>query len=525
MRRAILSEVSDELSELLHRQHEFLSRQQGLRLILGLRRYLKVLKQDPRLRALLEDLRSEADQALATFSAHQRLVLSKLEPLRRRFEELVPGEPTERKHNAGGAPAGPGPPAAQQAPEAQGSAVPAGDVPEVGADRREPSTANKPEDATLECATTEAYYSLSNWDATAQAIRLGPPPPLPGDDTVSPTDTLLHILSTRLSHLRFLVPKSYGVFSESDTDLRPDLADLANEVATIAGTHARVQRRLVEETMLGAAFALLRVQALVDELEDPPPTAPHQPRVLDWPTALLRQRFGPLAGLDVREMLHAPRRQSPRHFLGDEEQRLDQLVAGIREELDVLHEELRRRLGTTRSRLALIGRFRQRCQWYEYESLRRLVEADTRRAEDLLTRELVRFLFDHGLNPITKPLTGRLEPDVLDPSLSPSFYVEAKQYAEPARDRLLRGVWQAHETLANLARTQYEVREGFYIVFRLGGPRYSFPERIAGEGWSLYPVVIDLAPNVGSRGGRQALGFTVDELQPRPVYEGPPQTD
>jgi hypothetical protein len=52
--------------------------------------------------------------------------------------------------------------------------------------------------------------------------------------------------------------------------------------------------------------------------------------------------------------------------------------------------------------------------------------------EDRLTVELARFLFDQGLNPLTKPLIGGLEPDLLDSSVPSAFYVEAKQYVGSA---------------------------------------------------------------------------------------------
>lgn len=59
--------------------------------------------------------------------------------------------------------------------------------------------------------------------------------------------------------------------------------------------------------------------------------------------------------------------------------------------------------------------------------------------QDRLTGELARYLFDAGLSPLTKPLTGGLQPDLLDPLAS--FYVEAKQYARSsACGEIVKGV-------------------------------------------------------------------------------------
>jgi hypothetical protein len=428
--------VLEDRVELLDRQHAFMQRQGGVRFALQLRRDFEVLEGDPRLRALLEDLRQEAFEAVDRFMTHEAEIVEQLRPLREELERLAPDDPAHE-------------------------------------------------------------VSLANWDGHASH---DPEPPQPNTDNVSRADILIDILERR--------------FEELDI-LQPDVNSLLHRIEAVAADHRPVQHRLVQDAVTHAGYSVVRLHALFEALEDRPSAqADTEPRSVDWPTALMRQRFGTLAALAIRVTL--TRRRGDRALIDHPEQIVEATVAAAKEELDLLHEELRRRIGTTRSRLALIHRFKQRCEWYDYEALRELAAAHTRRAEDLLTRELVRFLFEQGLNPIAKPLMGRLEPDVLDPSLTPSFYVEAKQYARSCRATLLRGVWQAHETLSTLANTRYDVREGHFVVFRRSGPRYCFPESVEGTSWVLYPVLIDLGRDFGSRGGRQAEAFTIPDLEPRP---------
>ncbi|MDQ4126326.1 MAG: hypothetical protein M3134_12135 [Actinomycetota bacterium] len=450
-----------DLLELLDRQRTFLDRQHDVRFVLHLRRYFALLDADARVRVLLDDLHAEAYAALDAFSAHQQTVAHRLRPLREQLEAA--GDPLEPQRSPGDA----------------------------------------------------QYLSFEHWDSRYASLLDSAPPPQPGTENVSVVDILLHILQRRLHRIRFEVPEHSGrVIHETGDDRRPELAKLAGSVAEIAGEHQRVQQRLTDDTAVLAPFALLRLRGIVEALDVSPPRAravgDEEP--IDWVTALVRQRFGALAALVVKE---APERGRPvRGLVPDAADRLSELVAAAKDELDVVHEEIRLRLGLTRSRLALIHRFKQRCEWYEHNSLRAIAERRSSTAEAALTRELVRFLFDQGLNPITRPLTGRLEPDLLDPALTPSFYVEVKQYVRSARQYLREGVWQVHDTMATLAATRYEVRDAFYVVFRRGGPRYSFPAEVRGERWRIYPVLIDLAPNVGSRGGGQAKTIPADELEP-----------
>lgn len=189
---------------------------------------------------------------------------------------------------------------------------------------------------------------------------------------------------------------------------------------------------------------------------------------------------------------------------GGQAELADEQVADLRTGLARLSLKLHRRIGATRSRRALIIRFKQRAEWHDAARLREVASTVSGRGgiEDRLTEELARFLFDQGLNPLTKPLVGGLEPDLLDPSEFPAFYVEAKQYGASARSTIRKAFAQILDTVGRLQSDAYPVHEAFCVVFRRGGPRYELPEWVQAQGYRVYFTLVDIGPRDES-GARQ----------------------
>jgi hypothetical protein len=132
--------------------------------------------------------------------------------------------------------------------------------------------------------------------------------------------------------------------------------------------------------------------------------------------------------------------------------------------------------------------------------------------EDRLTAEFARYLFDQGLSPLAKPMTGGLQPDLLDPTAR--FYVEAKQYSDSARGDIVRAVAQVLDTVARLRGSQYEVEEAFCVVFRRSGPYYDLPHLLRTETYRLHLVLVDLAPaaEAGRRQREKPAVIAADEF-------------
>jgi len=181
-------------------------------------------------------------------------------------------------------------------------------------------------------------------------------------------------------------------------------------------------------------------------------------------------------------------------------------VADLRSSTEWLHEDLRRRIGTTRSRLALVYRFKLRCEWHDRDRMLKVADDASLGGgpEDRLTAEFARYLFDQGLSPLAKPMTGGLQPDLLDPTAR--FYVEAKQYSDSARGDIVRAVAQVLDTVGRLRGSQYEVEEAFCVVFRRSGPYYDLPHLLRTETYSTAPRAC--GPGTRRRGWATAEGET-----------------
>jgi hypothetical protein len=111
--------------------------------------------------------------------------------------------------------------------------------------------------------------------------------------------------------------------------------------------------------------------------------------------------------------------------------------------------------------------------------------------EDRLTAEFARYLFDQGLSPLSEPMTGGLQPDLLDPAAR--FYVEAKQYDSGARGDIVKAIAQVMDTVGRLRGGQYEVEEAFCVIFRRKGPYYDLPNTLRTHNYRLHLVLVDLA--------------------------------
>ncbi len=167
--------------------------------------------------------------------------------------------------------------------------------------------------------------------------------------------------------------------------------------------------------------------------------------------------------------------------------------------------EMKRRARKGFSHNALLRRYKTRCEWYAREEMRALGESadEAARPEDRLVEHLAEFLFDHGLNPLSTPMTGPVRPDLLDLT-APRFglYIEAKQHEDlqGAKKATRTGLRQIADT-ANMLES-LRVHEAFLVVFRRRGELVSFvPETLQLGRLTVHIVRVDIAPRdeVGSR--------------------------
>jgi hypothetical protein len=459
--RSNTADVFEDTRDLLNWQTDFLLRQEtDAEFLVQVPAYLQTLREEPRLAIHMQDLDREAAELLSAHEPHDAQMAPGLSRVR---DELV-----------------------QRVPEADDSreAPPSGRVTDV----------------------RQWQMTLASFDRVASG-ELQPGPT--SGRGLGRTGWLVEILTAKLESLQHPTQDNFGVLSRSEQNQRPDLDDLALRIGNAARRHEHFVNgvRLAERTSGG--LALKRLDALIDTL-NPPPALIESPEDIPFHFSDVLCHISSGGHALFLTVYGDPLDRAHTQFVADR-------VCDLRKDVQRLHDELRRRTGTTASRLALVLRFKHRAEWYDRDRLRGLAEAQgAGTIEDRLTGELVRFLFDQGLSPLTKPMLGSLQPDVFDPSLRPAFYVEAKQYGTNGNPRqtLLRSIAQVHDTAGTMRGDPYGVHEAFVVVFRRGGPRYSLPERLPGDGWTTHLVLVDISPvqESGSRARRQPVNLMVSDF-------------
>jgi hypothetical protein len=194
---------------------------------------------------------------------------------------------------------------------------------------------------------------------------------------------------------------------------------------------------------------------------------------------------------------------------------LEDVASDSRNDASLLFNELRQRVLLGWSRQSIVRRYAARCQAFDAARLREVAAAETRKAEDELTRDFARYLFDQGLTPLLNVEIGRLRPDVIDIAGRTTFYVEAKQYSERnPRSMLLKAYQQVWSTWGRL-RAQYTCPEAFLVVFRRSGPRVELPAELRFTGLILHSVLIDISADAGSTEKQSPIEFAAHELLPQ----------
>ena len=112
---------------------------------------------------------------------------------------------------------------------------------------------------------------------------------------------------------------------------------------------------------------------------------------------------------------------------------LEDRVAELRGCVERVGDELCARLGTTRSRAAFVRRFKHRCEWHDRGRMLAVANDDRLGggAGDRVTAEFARYLFDAGLNPITRLLGRRPASERFDPTTT----FQSRPRSTPAASR------------------------------------------------------------------------------------------
>jgi hypothetical protein len=210
----------------------------------------------------------------------------------------------------------------------------------------------------------------------------------------------------------------------------------------------------------------------------------------------------------IRAIVYGDSEERPLNRTTDQQRR--SLLEKIKILLKRVYEAIRQEIGTTQLYLHLINRYRLRSQWYNQTSLIDLVTEDNgnykSNREDLLTKDLALFLFDNGVTAQYRIRFGKHEFDLLGIDVEDPIFIEAKAYKDSgAKRELIDGVAQLHSYLSNIEGYK-SIREAYYVVYRLAGSIYEFPEMINTNRFTIFPVLVDLG--LSQESGRK---------QPKPI--------
>jgi hypothetical protein len=481
---AILGAV-DALVELLDRQVDFLLRQtDSAAFLIQVEPFLWALRTEPRLAAYLDDLLEDVVHVIAAMEEVDGELTSELVQLRRELVELRP--------------------------------------------EADDSSAEPPAEADAPAAKLQARLSYKGTLAYFDEWSRSEPEPFNADGDGGLAKTLLGILRTKDTAYLHEVdsaatakePEPEGNPGDVFTAGPPPLEDAQNppredpldawrrRLRNVQRRYDYAVRLLRLRTRTSAGLALFNLEAVPDELNPPA-------RILDEDDDDALSAANDLMRWRSSESYSLFKLAWQERVDAADLRVIDKRVADLRDAVERLREDLHRRIGATRSRLALVNRFKLRCEWHDRE--RMLAVADDGRLpggpEDRLTGEFARYLFDAGLSPLTKPLAVGLQPDLLDPLAS--FYVEAKQYAaSSAKREIVNSVAQVLDTVGRLRGSPYAVDEAFCVVFRREGPYYELPPVLQTETYRLHLVLVDLAPTTeaGRRQRDKPVQIPADEF-------------
>lgn len=458
-----------ELADIIERQFQHLSKQNGVSLVRELRRTLGLLHRTPRIAALLDAEREEALDTARVFLREDHERVKRLIELRRQFGVAAPD--LEKR--------------------------------------------DAPIYADIEAEMSNCAYHWDDFDAELRGERRIF---TRGEHDQTIFAKLSRPFTSMLEAARWKPVTGNSVPEVADPygGVRPELVAIADAFRVLTHQHEDAWRIFYDSLQTEAGYALLQLERLVTQLG----TKEQEATLGSGESFLI---FGSLPAFEIELIKDYLYGQAGSNNPAKAQALVADLSA-VRAAAERVHHGLLLRIGTTRSLLAVFERFRGRCQWHDRERLLGLAQKEggqkrqgnsvkRGRPEQLLTEELARYLFDQGLNPLTEVPMAGLRPDLYQPG---SFYVEAKQYIDTSPKRyLLRGIHQMYETMGRIRTSEYEVTEAFYVVFRRGGPLVEFGfEEIRFETWTLRPLLIDIAPATSS-GSRAQPPIRITEEEAR----------
>lgn len=175
----------------------------------------------------------------------------------------------------------------------------------------------------------------------------------------------------------------------------------------------------------------------------------------------------------------------------------ESLITLTKTKITRVYEAIRQEIGSIRLRLTVLDRYKVRSQSYNKDYLRNLSNGIKRKSEELLSKDLALYLFDQGFPVWYRVKRGQHEYDFIHPDAKNPLLIEVKVCKKSDRRYILQGLKQIHAYLSS-CESEFQISEGYYVVFRLGGTIYELPPKFSTNRFTIYPIIIDLGESLDS---------------------------
>ncbi len=172
---------------------------------------------------------------------------------------------------------------------------------------------------------------------------------------------------------------------------------------------------------------------------------------------------------------------------------------------------LEEHLDDARSLLAVLRRFKHKCEWFRRDELYALWAGDRRRGEKLLNMRLYEYLHDQGIDFSIEPSSASGEADLVSAQVGEErLVVESKVFSDPSQDRnrVRRGFGQLYYYTVD-----YNEPFGYLVIFKtcpeglalaLSGSSQGTPYMLHNNK-TIFFVTIDIHPYEGTASERGTL--------------------
>jgi len=190
--------------------------------------------------------------------------------------------------------------------------------------------------------------------------------------------------------------------------------------------------------------------------------------------------------------------------------------------LEPLYEYLDEQLDDQRAILALLKRYKHKCEWFQREHLFNLWKSDTARGEKHLALHLYEYLYDQGLDFVIEPFSVSGEVDLITAQKSDDPLIADTKIFNPEKGKGTNYIAKGFNQIYLYTR-DYNEPFGYLIIYNISGKDLKFSlvnqeqsiPFIVHNNKTVFIVTIDIFPyeiSASKRGPLRTMEITEEDL-------------